>query len=86
MFQLHLTVLNSSLKTSHFDSDGDFNRFMRHIYRKHGLPRFLLKQPSTEYVILRSVDDIEFHMFSLTQKYVQSCPDYTSVEIHGFPV
>ena len=31
MFQLHLTVLNSSLKTSHFDSDGDFNRFMRHI-------------------------------------------------------
>ena len=29
MFQLHLTVLNSSLKTSHFDSDGDFMRFMR---------------------------------------------------------
>ena len=79
MFQLHLTVLNSSLKTSHFDSDGE-------THRKPGLPRFLLKQPSTEYVILRSVDDIEFHMFSLTQKYVQSCPDYTSVEIHGFPV
>ena len=55
-------------------------------HRKQGLPQSWLKQPSTEYVILRSVDDIEFHMFSLTQKYVQSYADYTSVEIHGFPV
>ena len=86
MFQLHLTALNSSLKTSNFDSDGDSICFMRKRHRKQGLPRFLLKQPSTEYVILRSVDDIEFHMFSLTQKYVQSYADYTSVEIHGFPV
>ena len=31
MFQLHLTALNSSLKTSHFDSDGDFMRFMSNV-------------------------------------------------------
>ena len=32
MFQLHLTVLNSSLKTSHFDSDGD-ERIENRVYR-----------------------------------------------------
>ena len=30
-------------------------------HRKQGLPRFRLKQPSTEPIILRSVDGIDFH-------------------------
>ena len=38
-----------------------------------------LKQPSTEPNILRSVDGIDSHGFSLTRKYVEICPDCITV-------
>ena len=49
------------MENADFDSDGDFMYFMRKTHRKQGLPRFRLKQPSTEPIILRSVDGIDFH-------------------------
>lgn len=47
-------------------------------YRKQGLSRFWLKQPSTEPIILRSVDGIDFHGFPHIMKTMNNHTDYVN--------
>ena len=57
-------------RTADFDSDGDFNCFMR-THRKPHFPRFRWKRSSTGHVIFGSVDGIDFQHSIVSQFHAE---------------